>query len=173
MNLQSYDYQPVVDMLVKLGDQLNRPNYRFLKGDVIAMAIEKATKSRLKYEDAVGYDSVDQIDGVKYEIKSVHTAFSKKGKISGKINLSNTYKVKNPKFEKTFDYLLVVQSDPKNFAIAMFDWETCKKNSYFISGQFNLKTGLSVKNWVCKDNTEFRYLEPVKLNIRKLLETVL
>lgn len=173
MNLSSYDYQCVVDMLVKLGDQLNTKNYRFLKGDVIAMAIEKATNGQLKYEDAVGYDSVDQIDGIKYEIKSVHKAFSKKDKISGKINLSNTYKVENPKFEKTFDYLLVVQSDPKNFAIAIFDWETCKKNSYFMSGQFNLKTGLSVKNWVCKDNTEFRYLEPVKLNIRKLLETVL
>ena len=77
MRLQSYDYQPVVDMLVKLGNQLNRPNYRFLKGDVIAMAIEKATHGRLKYEDAVGYDSVDKVNGLKYEIKSVTKAFSK------------------------------------------------------------------------------------------------
>lgn len=173
MNMSSYDYQCVVDMLIKLGDQLNKKNYRFLKGDLIAMALEKATNGRLKYEDAIGYDSVDQIDGTKYEIKSVYRAFSKKNKISGKINLSNTYKVENPKFEKTFDYLLVVQSNPKDFAIAAFDWKTCKTNSYFMSGQFNLKTGIDVQKWVCKNSTKFRYLEPVKLDIRKLLETVL
>lgn len=171
--MSSYDYQCVVDMLIKLGDQLNKKNYRFLKGDLIAMALEKATNGRLKYEDAIGYDSVDQIDGTKYEIKSVYRAFSKKNKISGKINLSNTYKVENPKFEKTFDYLLVVQSNPKDFAIAAFDWKTCKTNSYFMSGQFNLKTGIDVQKWVCKNNTKFTYMEPVKLDIRKLLETVL
>ena len=172
MRLQSYDYQPVVDMLVKLGNQLNRPNYRFLKGDVIAMAIEKATHGRLKYDDAVGYDSVDKVNGLKYEIKSVTKAFSKDDTISGKINLCNTYKINGTKFNRTFDFLLVVQSDPETFAIAMFDWETCNANHYFMDGQYNLNRGLKVSEWICKDKTVVKSLPPIKLDVKKLLETV-
>ena len=173
MDLSQYDYQCVVDMLVKLGDQLNKPNYRFLKGDVIAMSLEKATGGRLEYVDGVGYDSIDKLTGLKYEIKSVTKAFSKDGNISGKINLCNTYKMTNTSFSKTFDYLLCIQTHPETFAIAEFDWETCNDNKYFMDGQFNLNRGLPVQRWVCKDKTSARNLKQVKLDVRKLLESVL
>ena len=173
LDLSEYDYQCVVDMLTRLGNQLNKPNYRFLKGDVIAYAIEKATDGRLRYEDATGYDSIDQITGLKYEIKSVTKAFSKTNQISGKINLCNTYKTRNPKFTKTFDYLLCVQSDPKTFSIAEFDWETCNNNKYFMDGQFNLNRKLLVQKWICKDKTIVNNIAEVRLDIRKMLENLL
>jgi len=173
IDLAEYDYQCVVDMLVKLGSQLNRPNYRFLKGDIIAMSLEKATNGRLEYVDAVGYDSIDQFTGKKYEIKSVSKAFSKDDRVSGKVNLCNTYKMSGTNFAKTFDYLICVQTDPSIFAIAEFSWETCDKNKYFMDGQFNLKRGTLVERWICKDRTEVKNLSEVKLNVKKLLETVL
>ena len=65
--LEDVDYQPVVDALVRLGDQLNKPAYRFLKGETIALALEKVTQGRLKYVDEEGYDSIDVVTGKKFE----------------------------------------------------------------------------------------------------------
>ena len=169
--LHYVNYQSVVDSLVKTGGQLNQPSYRFLKGDLIALAIEKATEGRLRYVDKEGYDSVDLQTGVKYELKSVANMFSAKGTISGRVSLANTNK---KEFKNTFDYLLCIQSDPKKFAICCLTWEECFNNSTKLDGQFNLDKGVVVSNWICEvGDTKIPDLEQVDLNIRGLFEKVL
>jgi hypothetical protein len=167
--LKTVDYQPVVDTLIKLGNQLNKPSLRFLKGEVIALAVEKATGGRLKYVDEEGYDSVDQVTGEKYEFKSVTDMF-KNDTIYGRVSLSNTNK---DTLAPTFDYLLCIQSAPSKFAIAQLTWDECNKNYVAKNGQFNLVTGIPVTNWICRDSTVVSNFQPVKLEIRKLLESVL
>lgn len=169
-DLAKFDYQLVVDTLVKLGNQLNKPSYRFLKGDVVAMAIEKATGGLLEYVDAEGYDSVDTVTGEKYELKSVANMFSAKGTIIGRVSLANTNK---ETFEKTFDYLLCIQSDPEKFAIAQLTWEECYANHDSISGQFNLKKGVQVQRWISHNQTKVRNLKPVTINLKQILRSVL
>ena len=168
--LTTVDFQSVVDCLVKVGDQLNKPSYRFLKGEVIALALEKATNGRLEYVDEEGYDSVDIVTGTKYEFKSVADMFSPDGRITGRVSLQNTNKAS---FNQSFDYLLCIQSSPNKFAIAQVTWDECNRNLETKSGQFNLKPGLPVSTWICKDSTVVKQLPQGKLNVRKLLESVL
>ena len=168
--LKTVDYQPVVDCLVKLGNQLNKPSYRFLKGEVIALALDKATDGRLKYVDEEGYDSIDLVTNTKYEFKSTASMFSSDNKITGRVSISNTNK---NTFVQTFDYLLCIQSEPANFAIAQLTWDECSKNYETKNGQFNLAKGIPVTNWICRNSTKVNTFEPVKLEVRKLLETIL
>ena len=170
--LKSVDYQPVVDCLSKLGKQLDKPSYRFLKGEIIALSLEKATGGRLKYVDSEGYDSIDLENDAKYEFKSTANMFSfKENKITGRVSISNTNK---DAFVQTFDYLLCIQSSPAKFAIAQLTWDECNKNhNKTKNGQFNLNYGLPVTEWICKDSTRAYSLQPVKLEVRKLLESIL
>jgi hypothetical protein len=162
----------MVDTLVRLGNQLNKPSYRFLKGDLIALSLEKCTEGRLLYVDEEGYDSVDVETGVKYELKSVANMFSAKNTISGRVSLANTNK---SEFKQTFDYLLCIQTDPKKFAIAQLTWKECYDNCVKLDGQFNLNKHVPVSNWICE--TGDTYVKPdlnmVKLNPRDLFKEVL
>jgi hypothetical protein len=164
------NYQPIVDTLVKLGKQLNKPSYRFLKGEVIGLALEKATDGRLQYVDEAGYDSVDLQTGYKYELKSTSNMFDSKGNISGRVSLSNTNKVT---FSKTFDYLLCIQTEPSKFSIGQLSWDECNSNYVAINGQFNLKKGIPISTWICRNSTSVIPIPSVKLDVRKLLESVL
>ena len=168
--LNTVNYQPIVDMLNKLGDQLNKPSYRFLKGEVIGLALEKATIGRLLYVDEEGYDSIDIITGLKYELKSTFSMFSDKETITGRVSLSNTNKAT---FSKTFDFLLCIQTNPKDFAIAQLSWDECASNHKIKDGQVDLVKGIPITNWVCKDKTKFNNLPLSKIEIRKLLESIL
>lgn len=170
--LENIDYQPVVDCLTKLGKQLDKPSYRFLKGEVVALALEKVTNGRLKYVDEEGYDSVDQDTGIKYELKSTANMFSSSyDKITGRVSISNTNK---DTLIQTFDYLLCVQSTPAKFAIAQLSWNECSNNYNKVkNGQFNLNYGLPINHWICKNSTVVNNFNSVKLDVRKLLESVL
>jgi hypothetical protein len=170
--LENVDYQPVVDCLSKLGKQLDKPSYRFLKGEVISLALEKATNGRLKYVDEEGYDSIDLETDIKYELKSTANMFSSSfDKITGRVSISNTNK---DTLSQTFDYLLCVQSTPSKFAIAQLSWDECNNNYNKVkNGQFNLNYGLPITNWICKNSTKVNQFDPVKLDVRKLLESIL
>lgn len=167
-DLSHFDYQCIVDALLKTGDQLNEQSLRFLKGKVVTIGIEKATGGRVEYVDKKGYDNVDKVTGIKYEVKSLTKMFNDFGALSTDVILCNTQG--DVKFTKTFDYLLCVQSDPREFAIAQFDWQTCYDNHFHSEGQFKLRRGLSVTKWICRDKTRVKQLEPVPLNIKKMLE---
>lgn len=168
--LQTVNYQSMVDTLDRLGNQLNKPSYRFLKGEVIGLALEKATKGRILYVDEEGYDSIDTVTGIKYELKSTANMFSSKDTITGRVSLSNTNK---GIFSKTFDFLLCIQTDPQRFAIAELSWDDCNKNHKIKDGQVDLVKGIPVTNWICKDNTQFNNLPLTKIEVRKLLESII
>lgn len=168
--LKYIDYQPIVDMLDRLGNQLNKPSYRFLKGEIIGLALEKASNGRIVYVDEEGYDSIDTVTGIKYELKSTANMFSSKDTITGRVSLSNTNK---GTFNRTFDFLLCIQTNPENFAIAQLSWDDCNNNHQIKDGQVDLKKGIPVTNWICKDNTKFNNLPLSKIEVRKLLESIL
>jgi hypothetical protein len=168
--LQGIDYQPTVDALIKLADQLNTPSRRFLKGELVTIALEEVTNGRLKFVDKEGYDCIDTVTNEKYEVKSVADMF-KGDKITGRVSVSNS---KKATLEKTFDYLLCVQSDPNKFAIAQLTWDEVEPNLVNKGGQFDLAKDIPVNTWITKvGDTEYRDLPPVKLDVRKLLESVL
>ena len=168
--LKTVNYQPMVDTLDRLGNQLNKPSYRFLKGEVIGLALEKITAGRIQYVDEEGYDSVDTVTGIKYELKSTASMFSLKDTITGRVSLSNTNK---GIFSRTFDFLLCIQTNPKNFAIAQLSWDECSANHKIKDGQVDLLKGIPVTNWICKDKTQFNNLPLSKIEVRKLLESIL
>lgn len=168
--LKTVNYQPIVDMIDRLGNQLNKPSYRFLKGEVIGLALEKATAGRLLYVDEEGYDSIDIETGTKYELKSTASMFSANDTVTGRVSLSNTNK---GAFNPTFDFLLCIQSDPKKFAIAQLTWDECNANHKVKDGQVDLAKGTPITNWICKDNTACNNLPLSKIDIRKLLESIL
>jgi len=168
--LRTVNYQSMVDTLDRLGNQLNKPSYRFLKGEVIGLALEKATKGRVLYVDEEGYDSIDTVTGIKYELKSTASMFSSKDTITGRVSLSNTNK---GVFSKTFDFLLCIQTDPQRFAIAELSWDDCNKNHKIKDGQVDLIKGIPVTNWICKDSTQFNNLPLTKIEVRKLLESII
>jgi hypothetical protein len=169
--LKTVNYQPMVDMLDRLGNQLNKPSYRFLKGEVIGLSLEKVTSGRLHYVDEEGYDSIDTVTGVRYELKSTFSMFSAKNDtITGRVSLSNTNK---SSLSKTFDFLLCIQTDPENFAIAQLSWDECNANHKIKDGQVDLLKGTPITNWICKDRTKFNNLPMSKIEVRKLLESIL
>ena len=171
----NYNYQIVVDSLIKVGTQLNKPSLRGLKGDLISLAIEIATDRRLNYVDQIGYDSVDTVTGLRYEFKSQKRFFTPDGYTAVATNLRNTRRKKNANLilNKTFDYLFCIQTDPKNFAIAQFDWQTCYDNHFYQDGQLNMIRGMQVPVWICKNSTVVRKIPEVKINIRKMLEDII
>lgn len=168
--LKTINYQPIVDMLDRLGNQLNKPSYRFLKGEIIGLALEKATNGRILYVDEEGYDSIDIVTKTKYELKSTANMFSANDTITGRVSLSNTNK---GTFNQTFDFLLCIQTNPKDFAIAQLSWDECNKNHKIKDGQVDLLKGIPVTNWICKNNTQFNNLPLSKIEVRKLLESIL
>jgi hypothetical protein len=168
--LNTIDYQPIVDTLIKLGDQLNKPAYRFLKGEVIALSLEKATNGRLQYVDKEGYDNIDLVTGIKYELKSTFKMFSAHDEIIGRVSISNTNK---SKLSQTFDYLLCIQTDPTKFAISQLTWDECNKNCTVNDGQVNLNKKVPVTDWICKGNTQFNDLPLTDIDVRKLLASII
>jgi hypothetical protein len=165
-----YDYQIVVDALLRAGKQLNKRSLRFIKSDVIGEAFERATNGRLKYVDDVGYDSIDMLTGLKYEIKSEAKMFNSNGTFRPDVTLCNTYNTKNVSFTKTFDFLLCVDTFLPQFAVAELDWQTCYDNHFKIEGQFRMKKTTPIKRWISKDKTRIRDITPVDLDLKKFLE---
>lgn len=168
--LKSLNFQPLVDTLVRTGKQLNKHSYRMLKGELIGIGVEKISNGRLKYVDKAGYDNIDLQTGIKYELKSLTNMFSKKGEITGRVSLANTNK---EKLQKTFDYLLCIQSNPNKFAVCSLTWQECFENHTSVSGQFNLERGIKVTNWICKPNTtKCNNLPQTDLKIKECLMSV-
>jgi hypothetical protein len=169
-DLSQYDYQIVVDALLRAGKQLDKRSLRFIKSDVIGEGFERATNGRLKYVDGVGYDSIDVLTGLKYEIKSQKKMFNKDGTFRPDVVLCNTFRIKDTQFTKTFDFLLCVDTHLPQFSIAEMDWQTCYDNHFKIEGQYRMKRSTPIQKWISKDKTIIKNLPSVDLDIKKFLE---
>lgn len=168
LDLSQYDYQFLADTMNKIGNQFNKPAYRFLKGECIGYAMEKVTGGRLRYVDQEGYDSIDDVTGLKYEYKSTYSMFEN-DLVTGRVTLANTNK---GAFARTFDYLLCIQTNPNAIAIAQLTWDECNSNHKTVSGQFNLTHKVPVTNWVCKNNTTNKNLPLVDIKFDKMWESI-
>lgn len=165
--LQSYDYQCMTNMLERLGGQLNKPSYRFMKGEAICIALEKATDGYLKYVDEEGYDMITP-DGVKYEVRSEANCFyARKDAVKKGTILKNGNGV--GEFTKNFDYLLRIDSNPERMRIAAFTWETCKEHCYAAGDQWKLDA-IPVEYWIDEGRTQPSGLSEVKIDFRPVME---
>jgi len=159
------NWQCMLDTLEAVGDQLNKPAYRFLKGELICCAIEEATG--MEYVDEVGYDLVDS-EGIRYECRSQISTFYKtkdctkkgvilKNMLSGETNINA---------ELGFDYLILVQSDVEDFRVAVVDRSECDSNSFQVDGQVRLNS-IPVKHWVIgKGDLSTRNVDSIKLDLK-------
>ena len=77
------------------------------------------------YKDGVDFTSVDNL---LYEMKGKLKMFNKNGSTSS-IILKNFQSEKNKVIEKTFDYMLLV--DTGSMTIGVTDWETVEKRIYY------------------------------------------
>lgn len=76
------------------------------------------------YKDGVDFASEDQVN---YEMKGSLGLFNKNG--STKSIILKNFHSENKVVEKTFDYLLLV--DTKNMSIGYVDWDTVEKRVYY------------------------------------------
>ncbi len=156
-------WQCMLDTIEAVGDQLNKPTYRFLKGELVCCAVEEATG--MEYVDEVGYDLVDS-DGTTYECRSMTSLFYKTKDCTKKgIVLKNMFSTQG-NAGLGFDYLLLVQTDINDFRVAVIDRSVCDNNSYQIDGQVRLDS-VPVEHWVIsKGELSARNVDSIKLDLK-------
>ena len=115
--MSCWNWQTFFQSACNLGGQFNDRTWRFLKAEVLGIALEAASNGEAEYVDAPGYDLF--IKDVKIEIKTQEKAFTKKLDTAS-IRMKNTMG-ENQTFEKTFDYLVVANSEPPYLA-ALAPW---------------------------------------------------
>jgi hypothetical protein len=115
--ISSWNWKTFFQSASNLGNQFNDRTWRFLKAEVLGIALETASNGIAKYVDEPGYDLV--IGDIKIEIKTQEKAFTKQLDTAS-IRMKNTMG-ENQTFEKTFDYLVVANSEPPYLA-ALAPW---------------------------------------------------
>ena len=121
--MSKWDWLTFFQSASNLGDQFNDATWRFLKAEVLGIALEVASNGDAKYVDALGYDLT--IKDIKIEIKTQNKIFTKKLDTTS-IRMKNTMG-KNQTFEKTFDFLIVANSEPPYLA-AIVPWHEVHKS---------------------------------------------
>ena len=115
--ISCWNWQTFFQSACNLGGQFDDTTWRFLKAEVLGIALEAASNGEAEYVDEPGYDLL--IKDVKIEIKTQKKAFTKKLDTQ-LLRIKNTM---GPiqRFEKTFDYLFVANSEPPYIA-ALTPW---------------------------------------------------
>ena len=116
--MRRWDWNTFFQSASNLGKQFNDRTWRFLKAEVLGIALEMASNGEAVYVDAPGYDLT--FGDVKIEIKTQERAFTK-NLDTASIRMKNTMG-ENQSFYKTFDYLVVANSEPPYLA-ALAPWD--------------------------------------------------
>ena len=116
--MRRWDWNTFFQSASNLGKQFNDRTWRFLKAEVLGIALEMASNGEAVYVDAPGYDLT--IGDVKIEVKTQERAFTK-NLDTASIRMKNTMG-ENQSFDKTFDYLVVANSEPPYLA-ALAPWD--------------------------------------------------
>ena len=96
--MSNWNWKIFFQAACNLGDQFNDRTWRFLKAEVLAIAMESASGGSAEYVDDLGYDLI--MDGVKIEVKTQEVAFCKTLDTRS-IRMKNT-RGDAQRFEKTF-----------------------------------------------------------------------
>ena len=105
-----------------LGSQFNQPSWRMMKGEVICMALEEISNNTSNYVDEIGYDL--EYMGNKIEVKTERSII-KRNLDTKSIQLKNTRGVIQ-NFNKTFDYLLIINTE-QPYVAALATWDEVYK----------------------------------------------
>ena len=139
--MQSWDWNFVFKSIYDLGYCLDDETWRFTKGEVVSMALEKGSNGKWRYADQRGYDL--EYDGrtrekssVRVEVKSVRQIFLRESFSEQRHTLKNEIQLKNTRgdnqiqnWNQDFDYLLLVQTDPP-FIASVVPWEVVNQHSH-------------------------------------------
>ena len=133
--MQSWDWNFVFKSIYDLGYCLDDETWRFTKGEVVSMALEKGSNGKWRYADQRGYDLEHKIreKSVRVEVKSMRQVFlrgEQRHTRKNKIQLKNTRgdnQIQN--WNQAFDYLLLVQTDPP-FIASVVPWEVVNQHSH-------------------------------------------
>jgi len=120
--ISSWDWNLFFEVCNHLGSQFNQPSWRMMKGEVVCMALEEISNNSCKYVDEIGYDL--EYMGYKIEVKTEKNII-KKNLNTKSIQLKNTRGVVQ-NFNKTFDYLLIINTE-QPYVAALATWEEVNK----------------------------------------------
>ena len=138
--IQSWEWNFVFKSIYDLGYCLDDETWRFTKGEVVSMALEKGSNGKWRYADQRGYDleydSRAREKSVRVEVKSMRQIFLRESNSEQRHTLKNKIQLKNTRgdnqiqnWNQDFDYLLLVQTDPP-FIASIVPWEVVDQHSH-------------------------------------------
>ena len=132
--MESWQWEFVFHSIYALGGCLDRETWRMTKGEVVSMALERGSNMQWRYADQRGYDLETRDRSVRVEVKSAKQIFLKDWRGQPRNTLKNEIQLKNTRgkrqihnWNQTFDYLLLVQTDPPYIA-SIVPWEVVNQN---------------------------------------------
>ena len=136
--MQSWDWNFVFKSIYDLGYCLDDETWRFTKGEVVSMALEKGSNGKWRYADQRGYDLEHgtREKSVRVEVKSMRQIFLRESFSEQRHTRKNKIQLKNTRgdnqiqnWNQDFDYLLLVQTDPP-FIASVVPWEVVNQHSH-------------------------------------------
>ena len=136
--IQSWEWNFVFKSIYDLGYCLDDETWRFTKGEVVSMALEKGSNGKWRYADQRGYDLEHRTreKSVRVEVKSMRQIFLRESNSEQRHTLKNKIQLKNTRgdnqiqnWNQDFDYLLLVQTDPP-FIASIVPWEVVDQHSH-------------------------------------------
>ena len=136
--MQSWDWNFVFKSIYGLGYCMDDETWRFTKGEVVSMALEKGSNGKWRYADQRGYDLEHGIreKSVRVEVKSMRQIFLRESFSEQRHTRKNMIQLKNTRgdnqiqnWNQDFDYLLLVQTDPP-FIASVVPWEVVNQHSH-------------------------------------------
>ena len=121
-HMSNWNWKHFFQVCDALGVQFNDASWRMMKGEVMCTALEQISNNSSEYVDEVGYDLtfMDKKIEVKTEKRII-----KKNLDTKSIQLKNTRGVIQ-QFKKTFDYLLIINTEAP-FIAALTTWDEVNK----------------------------------------------
>jgi|GEM_PF-4776141 len=132
--IYQFDYNGFFSMIEKMGDDLNTPSLRFLKGRAIEIGLCQATDFRLIHIDTTGCDLQDSKTKEDFESKSQkYCLYTRTGKLKRKtstIKLTNTLqKGQNKSLKCSSDWLIITDTGSElSYSMAIISYKEVVDN---------------------------------------------
>jgi hypothetical protein len=109
--INSVDWNSIFSTILSLKSDFNQLMMRFVKSQIICMTFERFSGKKWKYVDQIGHDFMLTDLGIKLEVKTGIKIFNSKTQKTVTIKVCNTNNQSShtKKFQKTFDYMLMVE----------------------------------------------------------------
>ena len=131
--IDSWRWDLVFHSIHSVGYSLDGETWRMTKGEVVSMALERASNGNVRYADRRGFDLTTR-EGVRIEVKSQKQIFLKDWRGQPRDILKNQIQLKNTRgkrqqqnWRQSFDYLLLIQTVPP-FIASIVPWEVVDEN---------------------------------------------